>query len=169
MFLSDAELEALTGYARPRWQKVWLRQHGYPHEIDGQGRPRVLREFVQRRLGIKPKEDEANRPKLRLIESFVPDLSGFDLSLAKGCNLPVYKADRIKLITPKWADQGEIDRIYARCRYVTRRTGIKHHVDHIIPMTHPLVCGLHVPENLQIITASENSKKGNNFKPKDKP
>jgi hypothetical protein len=65
MFLSDAELEALTGYARPRWQKVWLRQNGYPHEIDGQGRPRVLREFVQRRLGGAAGEVE-QRPRLRL-------------------------------------------------------------------------------------------------------
>ena len=65
MFLSDADLEALTGYQRPRWQKVWLRDHGYPHEIDGQGRPRVLREFVQRRLGGEAGEVE-QRPRLRL-------------------------------------------------------------------------------------------------------
>jgi hypothetical protein len=65
MFLSDAELEQLTGYARPRWQKVWLRDHGYPHETDSQGRPRVLREFVQRRLGGEAGEVE-QRPRLRL-------------------------------------------------------------------------------------------------------
>lgn len=36
-------------------------------------------------------------------------------------------------------------------------------VDHIIPIKHPLVCGLHVPENLQMLTRSQNAKKSNKF------
>lgn len=38
-----------------------------------------------------------------------------------------------------------------------------YHVDHIIPINHPLVCGLHCIANLQYLTAEENLKKGNSF------
>jgi hypothetical protein len=42
-----------------------------------------------------------------------------------------------------------------------KQTGEAHHVDHIVPLEHARVCGLHVPWNLQVIPAWENHLKLN--------
>lgn len=64
-----------------------------------------------------------------------------------------------------WADIDKIKELYVEARRLTEETGISHHVDHIIPIRHSLVCGLHVEHNLQIITAHENLTKSNKFVP----
>lgn len=60
------------------------------------------------------------------------------------------------LATPIWADLDEINSIYRNCP-------VGFHVDHIIPLKHALVCGLHVPYNLQYLSAEDNLKKSNTF------
>ena len=62
---------------------------------------------------------------------------------------------------PSWADLEAIKAIYAEARRLSRETGIFYHVDHIYPLVNPYMCGLHVPENLQIIPWNENLSKGN--------
>lgn len=59
--------------------------------------------------------------------------------------------------TPPWSDLVYIKSIYEKAA----EAGM--HVDHIIPLQGDLVCGLHVEHNLQLLTLSENSSKGNRF------
>lgn len=68
--------------------------------------------------------------------------------------------------TPPWLtyeDLLEIKEIFKEAAKLEKETGIKYHVDHIVPLRGENVCGLHVPWNLQILTAEENMKKGNKF------
>lgn len=66
--------------------------------------------------------------------------------------------------TPSWLTDRqylEIKSFYLTATVATKTTGIKHHVDHVIPLRGKLVCGLHVPWNLMVVTAKENLSKGN--------
>jgi len=66
--------------------------------------------------------------------------------------------------TPSWLNElqiPEIESFYVEAARLTKETGIAHHVDHIVPLQGKEVRGLHVPWNLQILTAEENHKKGN--------
>lgn len=67
---------------------------------------------------------------------------------------------------PSWYNKDmdlEIKNIYAEKDKLNKESGIIYHVDHIIPLCGKNVCRLHIPDNLQVITAEQNLQKGNKF------
>lgn len=75
------------------------------------------------------------------------------------------KARKLQAI-PSWEtdfDKFVIEEIYDMSRLKTRMTGVEHHVDHIVPLKSKVVCGLHTPINLRVVTAKVNLTKSNKF------
>ena len=56
--------------------------------------------------------------------------------------------------TPAWADLKKIEEIYLNCPP-------GYHIDHVFPLQSPIMCGLHVENNLQYLPAKDNISKGN--------
>jgi hypothetical protein len=57
---------------------------------------------------------------------------------------------------PIWINKDKIKEVY-----LNKPNNV--HVDHIVPLNNPNVCGLHVPWNLQYLTAFDNISKHNKF------
>lgn len=69
------------------------------------------------------------------------------------------------LATPDWVDREALKRLHAWAKSLTLTTGVYHVLDHIVPLTHPDVCGLTVPANLRVITYAQNASKSNKWNP----
>jgi hypothetical protein len=66
--------------------------------------------------------------------------------------------------TPKWINTGQklaMRHLYLQAMELTKLTGERYVVDHIVPLISDEVCGLHVPWNLRVITQEENLRKSN--------
>ena len=88
----------------------------------------------------------------------------------KEANPELYKAlvsvrkRRHRNATPKWITVGQklaMRQLYLQAMELTKLTGERYVVDHIVPLLSDEVCGLHVPWNLRVITQEENLKKSN--------
>jgi len=68
--------------------------------------------------------------------------------------------------TPPWLSKSqlkEIESFFKLAHRLTALTGVRHVVDHIVPLQGKTVRGLHVPWNLRVSTWKENARKGNKF------
>jgi len=78
-----------------------------------------------------------------------------------------YRAAKLNAI-PSWFsdwDRFVLDEAYSTAKYREEQTGVKHHVDHTVPLQGKLVSGLHCADNIQVITAKENLVKSNKWEP----
>jgi len=69
-------------------------------------------------------------------------------------------------LIPAWLtpdDWVAIAGYYYTAKHLTQETGEAHVVDHVLPLRGTHVTGLHVPANLQVLTAKENAQKGYKF------
>lgn len=72
---------------------------------------------------------------------------------------------KIRMAIPSWFCEIECSAIYEMAQEMTLSTGVKHEVDHIVPIRSPKVCGLHWHGNMRVITKAENATKGNRYWP----
>lgn len=66
---------------------------------------------------------------------------------------------------PSWANEFFIEEAYLLAALRSRTLGYEWQVDHIVPLVSKKVCGLHVHNNLRVIPAVDNNRKGNRYWP----
>lgn len=69
--LTTEEVADLSGYQKPSAQARWLKQNNFPFVVGGDGRPKVLRQVVETRLGGKSTEKK-REPQLQLRSGQLP-------------------------------------------------------------------------------------------------
>lgn len=79
----------------------------------------------------------------------------------KNKNPDRYRVNQRNYQTTRRRLGGKFNRLM--CLQVYKECPPDKEVDHIIPLKHDKVCGLHVPWNMQYLTRQENAKKGNSF------
>jgi 5-methylcytosine-specific restriction endonuclease McrA len=75
-----------------------------------------------------------------------------------------YRAFKLQA-TPAWLNKAhwfEMSCVYVY-RDALKKSGLNYQVDHIVPLRGKNVSGLHVPENLQVILATQNRLKNNRY------
>lgn len=70
------------------------------------------------------------------------------------------RRSNVKNAFDQTADIDKINQFYIKAKLLSKQTGIQHEVDHIVPISKG---GKHNENNLQILTMSENRRKGSKY------
>jgi len=136
-------------------------------------RAEYFKQYNQSDAGQKAKKDYYARNKEQVIARAAArpvEQRKMHREKYKAQNPELYKAfvsvrrRRHKNATPKWITPEQklaMRNLYLQAQALTKATGERYVVDHIIPLISPEVCGLHVPWNLRVITQEENLIKSN--------
>lgn len=174
---SDPEqLEAFRTYARAKSKRIrkihgerWNAERREKWASDEEYREKIKkgqREYCKRtnyhNSEVRKKWREANKDK-------VAEYGKRSREKHIGTNkyLGYLRRRRKRAAMPPWADKEAIKKMYEKVARMNRLAGrntpgrCAFHVDHIIPLNGENVCGLHIPENLRIMRASDNIRKGN--------
>lgn len=141
----------------PRKQAFWWRE---PAEVER--RKKYMKEWAEK----NPEKKKANFASWRAENVELDKARCRDWQTKNRektvAGIAKYKAAKLRRI-PAWADLSEIAKVYEQRDALEHETGIKHDVDHVIPLQGKFVSGLHVHTNLRVIPSEENRKKGNRF------
>jgi hypothetical protein len=121
---------------------------------------KIYRENNKEKLNAKSRDyNEKHRAGLSVYQKYYQQRNK-----AKICAISSKRRAAKLNATPKWLTKEQLQEIqdfYEIAAAFKLYTGQEYQVDHIIPLQSSEVCGLHVPWNLQILTAKENIIKSN--------
>lgn len=124
-------------------------------EADRQARQDNLEKFLIRERASYAKRAEARKQTSKIWRAKNRDRVAFYASVRRSA---------LAKRTPLWLSDSDFESMavfFKVAAAMTQKTGVLHHVDHIVPLRGKNVSGLNVPWNLQVLPALENLKKSN--------
>ena len=154
-------------------RRYWVKRRYYEKKISDN--PDFNKtSYKERRARMTPEQLEADRERLRERSKIPKVRQQQNQNLKRRRKIdPEYRQKcrgyvneyrmRKRHGTLSGCDVRQIREVYKKAAFLTENTGIPHEVDHIVPIRGESVCGLHVPWNLQILTANQNRAKSNKW------
>lgn len=139
--------------AHPEYGRAWQKAHPGRTNEWVKNNPEKVRAAARRYYYANPEKEKARSDRWRAN------------SKIKVIERARWRHAQRLRATPVWASKFILEEAYELAQLRTKATGIKWHVDHIVPLKSPIVCGLHCEANIQVIPAVDNIRKSNQVWP----